>query len=401
MRTSTAGLDYEKTSAFKITGKPAKDAVEQIILDGGSDETESQIIASRILELVRLGANYADIAILARSGTHFGVLSRVLNAAGIPYIMDKKERAEDLYEIALLNNFLIAAWDTGYELPRVLTQSSFVFDFTPDDLARIKLKQIDDKLKARLAVFDAVMTRYNGLCKTMCVVDVLTTFIAEFNIINKLLVTPGGGARVKNIYTFLNKLRGANFAGTVAQYVYMLKNEMLDIEIDVSSAGESVKIMTIHSSKGLEFPIVFLFNAGASFSSEDKRKLLMVDKAVGLCVYSTDPDESVKHLSIARLGSLIASTRAQIAEEMRLLYVALTRAKDKLVIVGRGDVQKYEDRALDDFEIMQSKTYLDFIRPRDSIPFDEIKIIKPDKSVRVLAARPNPEIVNVLRGTFA
>ena len=371
MRTGTALLDYENTSRFEIPNGTT-DAVSVTVIENGDAEHEARYITAQIGELLANGTQPQDIAILARERKNFDTLTRTLNSVGIRCMADKRAHTDELYEISLLNNMLLACNDLTYELPRVLVEQSFVGDF--------------DRKK------------YHELCKTHSVVDVLQTFITEHNIINMLLVTPDGEARVRNIYTFLNKLRGATYADTVAQYTHMLLHGQLDIQIPVSPAGNCVKLMTIHSAKGLEFPIVFLYGAGEIFSSADKRKSIMLDKTLGMCVFSTNPDDNKKHMSLARLGSSIASTKSQIAEEMRLLYVALTRAKDRLFIVGSG--HGYEPTIQSDFEILGARNYLDFIRPTDTISIDDVPAPAPPKQQRVLTAKPNPAIVKQLRARF-
>ncbi|MDR0462474.1 MAG: UvrD-helicase domain-containing protein [Christensenellaceae bacterium] len=374
MRDGTAGLDYAGTSSFKIDKHTNTDNVETTVIDGGSHEHESAYIASKIAQLLGTGVAPSDIAILARSRTHFDVLQKTLGDAGIQYTTTREVPAESLFEVALLNNMLLSAFDMEYDLPKFLLEESFVFD----------MKEFN-------------IEKYHGLCMTHKVADVLTTFIAEYDIINRLLVTPNGEARVQNIYTFLNKIRFATYADTVAQYVYMLLNNQLDIKIATSGGTDCVKIMTIHAAKGLEFPIVFLYNTGATFSAEDKRKSLMLDKDCGMCVYSTNPDDNKKHMSLARLGSSIALQHNQIAEEMRLLYVALTRAKERLIIVGSGRI--YDNSHLSDYEILNSKNYFDFIRPADSISTEDIPTIKPLEQ-HVLTVPADPGTVKELKDNF-
>ena len=408
MRNATAGIDYNATSRLVSGLVHEKDTdendVEVIVIEGGTSEQEAAIIAEKIVALHAQGVEFDSIAVLARSSTNFPILMSTLKRVGIRCMCDKKSPANELFEIEILNNFLLACADPAYELPVALTMQSFIFDFTPDDLARIKICGRDPKqvlsgaLESRYNEFLATLNKYHDLSKTLTVAELLSRFLAEFNVIARLLVTPDGSGRVQNIYTFLNKLRGASYADTVAQYAFMMQNEMIDIELDVSQSGDAVRIMTIHSAKGLEFDNVFLYNAGANFSSADKRKSIIADRDFGLCVYSTDPDENKKHMSIRRLGSIIASNRTQIAEEMRLLYVAVTRAEKRLFIVGSG--RAYEPKMLSDFEIMLSKNYFDFIRPTETISAQDIRVIEPKKEQQVLGGKPDPDVVKKLRTRF-
>jgi len=379
MRNTTARLDYAKTSRFKEHTPSPLGAPEVIIVDGGTHEHEAAIIADKIAHLRDEGYSYGNIAILARNSTHFDVLVRTLDNVGIKCMVGKRRRVGDLYEIALINNLLLAVHDPTYMLPRTLVMQSFVFDGSSDE-------------------FEDMLNRYHEMSKVKSVVDLLAAFIAEFNIIERLLVTPDGDIRVRNIYNFLNKLRGSSYADTVAGYVWLYNQGQLDLEIDASAGGDCVKIMTIHASKGLEFPVVFLYNTGAKFGIQDKQKRVMMDKTRGLCIFSTDPDENVRHMSIARLGASIALARETVGEEMRLLYVALTRAKQRLVIVGCG--KAYQSRALEDFEILSAKSYLDFICPTDVINVEDVPIVKVKKEQRILAAKPDKELVQQFADKF-
>jgi len=177
MREELSGLDYAKTSMFSIDNSAADDSVEIIAIDGGNYEHQSAIIANKIMELGNQGIKLSDIAILARNGNHIPELVRVLKSAGIKCITDKKQSVDKLFEIELLNNMLLATQDLNYELPSVLLMQSFIFGFTPNEIAQIKINSVNKELKAKLANYKNFLNKYNQLCKTMCVVDVLNTFI--------------------------------------------------------------------------------------------------------------------------------------------------------------------------------------------------------------------------------
>jgi ATP-dependent helicase/nuclease subunit A len=371
MKKDTAGIDYEKTSLLASGIKGGQ--VEIVAIKDGESQHEAAYIANEIVNLLKSGTSPKDIAVLSRSRTHFDVLQKTFYAANIPYITAKDVSANDLYEIALLNNVVLLSNDPNYELAKILLNESFAFDQKPLNLEK-----------------------YNTIAKEKDVYTLLTIFIAEYDIINRLLITPMGEAKVQNIYTFLNKLRGASYASTAAQYAYMLLNGELDIKISVGGGDNAVKVMTIHGAKGLEFNTVFLYNAGMKFSTEARKKMIMLDKDLGICVYS-NADEFKKRMSLARLASTIAEKKDQIAEEMRLLYVALTRAKQRLYIIGSGE--EYEQKSLTDFEILNSNCYFDFIRPKDTINADEIPLPKVLQQ-NILTVAPNLETVKTMQERF-
>jgi ATP-dependent exoDNAse (exonuclease V) beta subunit len=379
------------------------------LVEGGKPIHEAVIIADEIARLKSDGVAFNDIAILARNSTHFSELVQVLSDAGIPVVTEKKQLAGELFEIAVLNNVLVACAgaEDEIQLAIALLKQSFVFDFSAEDLANEKLGKTDAKLSNKIQGFNDFLARFRALAAEKNCADILGAFLAEFDVIDKLLITPGGEARVKNIYAFLNKLRRADYGSTARQYSYLLQNQMLDdLGIDAScggTGGGAVRVMTIHGAKGLEFPNVFLFNAGGGWSSADKRKGVAIDCNLGLCVNSTDIDENIKKSSLARLGSGLAFDRKRIAEEMRLLYVALTRAKNRLFIVGSVSEKqrKAPRRAFTDFEILSAKNYLDFIQPEtDVIKAADIVLTREKGVTRVLTARPAPERTAALAARF-
>ncbi|MCL2851252.1 MAG: UvrD-helicase domain-containing protein [Firmicutes bacterium] len=382
----------------------------------------------------------SDIAVLGRQKTHFQGLSEMLGYAGIASILDDKKRASNLFEIALLENFLFATSNFYNDLPLVLTMQSFVFGFTSEEMAIIKIKgngenffqriqdfivknDNKDRLVEKLQDFVATLEEFHQFTKTSTVADVLARFITRFLITERLLVIPNGDLMVQNIQRYINKLRGFGLASSVPRFLYLLENELLNIEIEGGGGdNERVTLMTVHKSKGLEFPVVILFDTGAKFSNIESRRFMLVDKECGLCVHSTDIENYIKSQSLTRHGALKSGKLNQVAEEMRLLYVALTRAKNKLIIIGILDVEKARASANkftghlqngpSEFEILQSKNYFDFLIPTlfRSIPssdfelkiekLDVIKVTLKEKKPLVLSGPVDKELVTELKDRF-
>jgi ATP-dependent exoDNAse (exonuclease V) beta subunit len=240
----------------------------------------------------------------------------------------------------------------------------------------------------------------------------VTVFLTEFHVFDRLMLLPEGQETIGNIHNFVGKLRGASYAVTVAGYLYLLESGLVELTVSsCSSAGERVKIMTMHASKGLEYPVVIIFDVGAKFNKSDARSMMVVDKTCGLCVYSTDTVGYVRTDSIARIGAGIKRGRVMIAEEMRLLYVALTRAKQHLLIMGAVDVSALSVSHAD-FDILSSGSYADFLAPTvkrnvqecnflfETETLSDIKIIKHESHGRVLAGSANEELVQELRDIY-
>ncbi|MCL2570303.1 MAG: UvrD-helicase domain-containing protein [Firmicutes bacterium] len=474
MRCDIAGIDYTRTSQFAL-GEPYpsngdEKNVEIIVLDTQKDEedkkekltitkpydikqqnnevedelrrieAQSAVIASRISEILGKQiwdergkkfreVTHGDIVVLGRSGTHLGTLAKTLRSVGIDCMVERNERAVELFEIATLNNFLFAVSNFYNDVPLVLTMQSFIFGFSANDLAQIKIhsngekqsfyKQIcryiegnGNELSLKLRGFIAVLGRYNEVSKRHTVAEILDMFVVEFLVCEKLLLVEGGSDMVANVNKYRNILREAMYGRNLSRYLYLVENEMLDIEIGSDVAGSCVQLMTMHKSKGLEFPIVFLFDVGARFSNADLRKFLVISKEFGITIHSSDIDEYVKRNSLARMAAVILEKRIQVAEEMRLLYVAMTRAKNKLIIIGASSGLDTIADESEDFQILGANNYFDFLFPTilrnvrecdfkfDVTRMNQIEIVKTDTTRRVLAGKADSKMVAELKDRF-
>ncbi|MCL2755590.1 MAG: UvrD-helicase domain-containing protein [Firmicutes bacterium] len=468
MSKQVADIDYKTTSEFNPGAEypdECEPAVEVILIDTKTEKREKQkivkpydilnddsvveelkkveaqcaLITQKIDQLLRteiydLGkktyrkVQLGDIAILAKEKTHMNLLANTLARAGIECAVTNKQSASEQFEIAVLEKFLYAISNPYNDLPLVLTMSSFIFGFTSDDLATIKMasnqknsfyekileyiNSNNNELAGELADFVNILNEYHQFAKDNTVTAVLTKFLVQFGVIEKLLVTPNGEVMVSNIQNYLNTLSKATYAESLSKFLFMLENDMLQIE-QTSGGGtrDRVQIMTIHKSKGLEFPIVILFDASVKFSSIESRKFMVIDRNYGLCMHSVDIENYKKSSSIARLGAKINAKNIQIAEEMRLLYVALTRAKNRLVIIGGCDVGKAREIIPSSFyEIQKSNNYIDFLSPvifeesknfsLKQIKLDQIKIISKTREQKVLSGEIDEKLVNLLKQTY-
>jgi ATP-dependent exoDNAse (exonuclease V) beta subunit len=294
-------------------------------------------------------------------------LGRYLTERGIPCIITKNEDAFALPEIATLNNFLFAAANPTNDLMLVLTMLNPVFNFTSDDAAQIKISSrsarkenyidfikkyiavgADSILKNKLIKFNEVLIKYNAIIREKTVGETLETFITEYDY-----------PRTKNVNAFLNKIKKMTAADSVARYLYLCEHKLLKLEISTGGTDEeAVHIMTMHKSKGLEFSAVVLFNMGDQWAHRvgGKKGLIAIDKKIGLCVISADADRYVKADNIITKGAEKLLEQNRLSEKMRLLYVAMTRPKKYLYIVGSCNVE-LKEKETDDAKCMLDLIY--------------------------------------------
>jgi len=367
---------YAENSAFNVTGD-GREKVEVVLIEKGNAGQQAAVIADKISQM---DCRLSDIAVLSRNRNNYDVLTKTLGNVGIPFVTDTEINASELPEIALIENMLFAVSNHYNDVPLVLLMSSFVFGFTADRLADISMREGDcfyKKLDDGEQFFKDFLHKYYLLSKTLDVAELVTVFMTEYKI------NPSA-----SVYSYLDAVRGK----TIPKFLYQLENEDLEIKIKQSSSADAVKIMTMHSSKGLEFPAVFVFDVGAQFNTSDARRLMVVDKDCGLCVYSLEADEFTKTHSIARHSAVIALHDTMMQEEIRLLYVALTRAKNKMFILGNT----------------QGRGHLDMLRPAldrrdpcfDLTVLDNVEIVEDKKEVRLLSGKVDEKLVGELTGIY-
>ena len=336
---------------------PDSDEASEEILEMKTCEREALFIAGRIRSLMRENPNlrYRDFAVLTRAKR--GVLGRmaaVLTQQGIPAFADG---AEDFYEsaeisLALSLLKLVANRRSDVELIGVLRSPAV--GLTADDLAQIRIAHPDvpfvdaaracaegsDELARRLkAFFDLLETwQLRALCTDLGVL--LRTILEESGVYDGAGALPGGPQRQEN----LNRLiaNAAAFDQTVSGSLtrFLLHTEKLRARGEGDGAqllGENddvVRLMTVHKSKGLEFPVVFGAMMNRRYGGGARSEALSTHRDLGLgCLYC-DPDLQTRRKTLPQLAIAEREKRENRAEELRILYVLLTRAKDHLILTG-------------------------------------------------------------------
>ena len=334
--------DYEGEHKFELKSALDAAAMQQVVKIETAEDLPSQmeLVYQQIKQAKH---NLSDIAVLSETGTHFEKLQKYLAARGIASVIDRNTDALSEPEIVLLNHFLFAAMNPTNELSRYLVLQYF-FDCSNDDLAHLRLGQVSKNLAKKVADCDTVLTNYRQLGRTQSTYEVLTQAATQFGMLEIPVVT-----------AFLGAIRGVGDFDTVARYLYLIEHKLVTIEINVGAhVANAVKLMTIHHSKGLEFPMVILFNMGALWSQHHDSNKIALDKNMGICVASVDTENYVHKSQVLRLGIVKHQQTRLLAEKKRLLYVALTRAKEQLYIVGSWRRNPY---------LIQPNCMLDLINP--------------------------------------
>lgn len=422
------GIDYNDANQL-IYGAEYSDAEfdmtpEVIMIDGSGENAkiaEAMEIAGKIESLVNQGqATYADIAILTRN-TDNPFLEQCLRDRSIPMVKSTNKGFFQTFEIRLALN-LIRIIDNPYQdIPFAAVLTSPMVGFDANDLARIKINYEGEKFSLyegskayaeknrALADFMEKLEMWRERSNYFDTERFLRYVLDDSGLFNILLSMPQGEVRKANIEFLMGLVKNFSTGTYVGlfnfiRYVQELQKEGVDFgQGQTASSGmNAVQIMTIHKSKGLEFPIVFLANAGKNYNETDERQAVVLDADLGLGIEFRDVEERLKKNTLLMETVKEKKKRDAFAEEMRLLYVALTRAKEKLFITGanqyiKGRAEKWERKkelnqpmsVMTVGEIMSDNNFLwilgDCMVKRTEVPFNwNIKNIEEIEEERVL-----------------
>ena len=242
-------------------------------------------------------------------------------------------------------------------------------------------------LRIKTAAFIQKIRDYRELTTYMPIRDLLQKIVDDFNYLNYVTALPGGSKRHANVemlFTKASDFEKTSYFGLFHFIRYMEQLEKYDVdygEADVlDENADVVRIMSIHKSKGLEFPITFVAGLSKRFNMQDTNQSLVVDMDMGLATDYVDAVRRVRNKTLRRNVLSRKMREDNLAEELRILYVALTRAKEKLIMTATLDkaAEKWEmagqvsGEALSYLDFIQAGSYLDFLLP--VLPIDSVAV---------------------------
>ncbi len=335
---------------------------DELIDELMTENIEARAVAERIKKLVCVDGfkvfdketdamrkvKYGDVAVLCKTMSEKLMIEEELIQLGISSITDGGQHYMTTVEVATLIAFLQIIDNPIQDIPLIAVMRSVLFKFSVEELAKIRTFEkgrfYNAVYKASLkdkktADFLEYLNELRACSKYMGVDELVRKICADKQYFALIGAMPSGEIRKSNVKIFLEKCadyeKGAikglfNFV----KYVEMLKETDEDIVPvrDNTSEAESVKIMTIHKSKGLEFPVVVVFRVGKNFNRDFLKDRIICYEKASLGLDYIDTRQRVRFPLPTREIIKNRIELSDIAEEMRLLYVALTRAKEKLII---------------------------------------------------------------------
>lgn len=360
MSQRVGGLAYGEAEALRegMPHAPLPDCgVEFHAVDVREDTygEEADFVAQRIQEmlnsptLIRDGDGFRqvtaeDIVILLRSpGSAGAVFQRALEARGIRCGTGGGRDLLQAPEIAVLRSLLQTVYNPRLDIPLISTLASPVFGFTADELAEIRSGNrkgsVYDALLGsempRARAFAEMLGRLRKKAQRESLTKLLESCLNLTRLDSVYAAMAGGDTRQTNLQTFFSlavdfESGGQRDLGQFLEHLTALEERGL-LSAGAEQAG-AVTIMSIHKSKGLEFPVVFLANLSRTFNREDLRGQILCDKELGLGLSVTDNQRRIRYPSLAKTAIATKMAAQSLSEEMRVLYVALTRARDRLVM---------------------------------------------------------------------
>jgi len=326
--------------------------------DGTDDRemAEARHIAAQIQALHETeGYAWGEFAILLRSVSGKARrYERALEELGIPV---KKSGGVDFFyteEVAAIFALLQVIQNPRQDVPLVGVLRSPLFCFTPDELAQIRLSSPDGSFyeALRIRAVDDVkcadflrdLTRYRDAAPDMPVDQFLWHLIAGTSALAIFGARAGGAARRENLLALLAYARRAVSGGCLSlfDFVALLEKRLEQGDVlqvaSVDGGADAVSIMSIHKSKGLEFPVVCLPDLSKRFNQQDVTKQILVHPTLGFGSMRRDLERKIRYSTLARTAIGQKLKQETFAEELRVLYVAMTRAEARLVMTVSLDV---------------------------------------------------------------
>ena len=296
---------------------------------------------------------WRDFAILRRSLAGWGTRAvEAMRQAGIPAVVNERDGYFEAQEIQLLLALLSIIDNPEQDLPMAAVLHSGLVGLDANELGALRLSGEDslwslmpayaeEAQDERLLAFIGHMERWRTLSRRHGVTDLLWDIYESQDYVNYVGAMPNGLVRRANVLALYDRAKGYEASGfrglfRFLRFVESLRDSNQDMPLAnvVSEADNVVRLMTIHKSKGLEFPVVFLSGVQKRFNMMDLRSELLIDKNAGLGLKGYFPDIRVSFPTMPWFYVKDVKEAALKAEEQRILYVALTRARDKLFLTG-------------------------------------------------------------------
>ena len=383
------------------------DTKEELLLQQNEltkGQFEAHLIATKIMDLMKhhqvtdkqtkapRPVRYSDIVILLRSLKDYGTdIMQVLNGMGIPAYVESSTGYFSATEVQTVLALLRILDNPYQDIPMAAVLRSPIVGLDEEELAQIRVEEAEVSFaeaavhamqNATEGALDTFYQMYQELRskQDLPIHELIQKILQLTGYGNYVAALPGGERRAANLSMLVEKAidyEKTSYRGLFHFLRYIDKLQKYEVDFgEADTTGENadvVRIMTIHKSKGLEFPIVFVSGLGRRLNQMDANDRLVVHPDLGLGISEISGTPKVKKNSIFRAEIADRIRRENLGEELRVLYVALTRAKEKLILTGLvkdwdKTVSSYTGNVLEGKPIsyqqrVKAASYLDWIAP--------------------------------------
>lgn len=399
MSKNIGDIDYDENAKLKTFTK-YKNNKEKIGItlieknDENPDNMENEAIwtANKIKSLIgkkffdrktnkEKTINYGDIAVLFRSPSNiFETYKKVFKTYNIPFYQESSIADFEVIEMGIFIDLLKIIDNFFQDDPLLAVMTSVIGGFNIEEITTIRISsnakyfyeavinytnketnntseekntenitEKDEILVEKIENFIKKINQYSEMEKIMSLSDFIKYVLKKSEYKTFISILPQGNQREKNLNIIINTAEEfeQNKNSTLYSFlIYLdkiLKNKQ-DLFANISSSsGNMVRLMSIHKSKGLEFPVVFVNSLGKRFNKKDENKKILTHSLYGLGVNYYNTNLNTEYTTIQKEVIKNENSKKNLSEEMRILYVALTRAKDYLFLVGSGNSKSIEN----------------------------------------------------------
>ena len=359
---------------------------------------------------------YSDMVILLRTTSGWDEeFKKILEQQGIPVYITSKTGYFGALEVQELLQFLRVLDNPRQDIPLFGVMQSVFGGFTQEEIAQIRsggeghsrkrmtlyeaLKEVaqsgrtveegeetsagesigeETELSQKADTFLQRIGHYRDLTPFTSIRDLLQRILDDYDYLNYVTALPAGSKRRANVEMLLTKASAfekTSYFGLFHFIRYMEQLEKYDVDYGEADTldenADVVRIMSIHKSKGLEFPVVFVSGLSKRFNMQDANQSLIVDMDLGVAVDYVDSVRRIKNKTLRRAVLSAKMKEDNLAEELRVLYVALTRAREKLILTAVLDKadEKWElaqmtgQEKLTYLDFCEAGSYMDFLLP--------------------------------------
>ena len=414
MTKESGEIDYNEdeflkfgATSYNYTGEPLelhiieKNHEEEIanIIDDDIEEKpqlEARVIAKRIEELVgnyevydkatnqKRKAKYSDIVILLRATKNYSdVFFNELTNRNIPTFSDTRSGYFESLEVNIIISLLKIIDNPYQDIPLVAVLRSPIFNFDMNELSKIRM--YNPKSNYYEAIMSAAtqgnkkaedfiykLSEWREKSRYFSLDDFISFLYEDTKYYYYVSLLPNGEARQNNLKLLLKK--ATEFAESSYKGLYSFLTFMENVKAssgdfdppsELSENDDVVRIMSIHKSKGLEFPIVFLAGIARPFNKRDLNEKVVLHQDMGIGFDVIDINKRISYASIPKLAIKLKCEKEMKAEEMRILYVALTRAKEKLIITAltpnmKKKIDSYSSK-ITEYAVCAATSFADWI----------------------------------------